>query len=167
MNTKLKLAWLVWMVAIPVLTLAAELPAGWIKAGSYPDQYEMGVDRKVRREGRAIAFVKGTADRFDGFGTLMQTASPGEFRGERVRFSADVKTEKVESGWAGLWFRVDGSKSGEFLAFDNMYQRPLKGTTDWKRVEIVLDVSDKAAGMAFGCTNGDVKFGWTISSSKS
>jgi hypothetical protein len=138
------------MLAIPVLTLADALPDGWIRAGSYPGQYEMGVDKTNRRDGRAVAFVKGTAEQFDGFGTLMQMASPGEYLGKRVRFSADVKSEDVKSGWAGLWFRVDGSKSGEMLAFDNMQQRALKGTTDWKHVEIVLDVAENAAGLAFG-----------------
>jgi hypothetical protein len=88
-------------VLIPVLVPAADLPAGWIKAGSAPAQYDMGVDRTTdRREGRTVAFIKGTADRYDGFGTLMQMASPGEFRGKRVRLSADVKSEGIES--AGL-----------------------------------------------------------------
>ena len=147
---KFRVASLVWMVLIPVLALAAELPAGWIKAGSHPAEYDMGVDRPIRREGRAIAFIKGTADQFHGFGTLMQMAAPGEYCGKRVRFSAYVKSEKVQSGWAGLWFRIDGAKSGEMLGFDNMQQRPIKGTIDWKRVEIVLDVPEHAAALAFG-----------------
>jgi hypothetical protein len=150
MIMKLKVASLVWMVLIPVLAFAAELPAGWIKAGSHPAEYDMGVDTANRHEGRAIAFVKGTATEFHGFGTLMQMATPGEYRGKRVRFSAYVKSEKVQSGWAGLWFRIDGAKSGEVLGFDNMQQRPLKGTTDWKRVDIVLDVPENAAALAYG-----------------
>jgi len=128
---------------------AADLPAGWMKAGSYPGEYEMGVDRTNKHEGRAVAFIKGTAAQFHGFGTLMQMATPGEYRGKRVRLSANVKSEKV-SNWAGLWFRVDGVERGEVLAFDNMQQRPIKGTTDWKRVAIVLDVPKEAAGLAFG-----------------
>jgi hypothetical protein len=156
MNTKVRLALLVSMLLIPAGVLAGEIPAGWIKAGSFPAQYDMGVDRTMRRQGRAVAYIKGTAERFDGFGTLMQMASPGEYRGKRVRFSAEVKSEKVDSGWAGLWFRVDGTKSGESLAFDNMQGRPIKGTNDWRHVEIVLDVPDNAAGLAFGLLlNGD------------
>ena len=110
----------------------------------------MGVDTSNRHEGRAIAYVKGTATEFHGFGTLMQMASSREYLGKRVRFSAYVKSEKVQSGWAGLWFRIDGAKSGEVLGFDNMQQRPLKGTTDWKRVDIVLDVPQNAAALAYG-----------------
>lgn len=150
MIMKLKVALSVWTVLVAVLALAAELPAGWIKAGSHPVEYDMGVDTANRHEGRAIAYVKGTATEFHGFGTLMQMASSREYLGKRVRFSAYVKSEKVQSGWAGLWFRIDGAKSGEVLGFDNMQQRPLKGTTDWKRVDIVLDVPQNAAALAYG-----------------
>ncbi|HKQ98000.1 MAG TPA: hypothetical protein VJV75_09000 [Candidatus Polarisedimenticolia bacterium] len=129
--------------------LAAELPEGWIRAGSHPAEYEMGVDRAHPRQGRAIGYVKGIATEYHGFGTLMQMAETGEFLGKRVRFSADLKTEDVDSGWAGIWFRVDGER-GEALAFDNMQDRALRGSTDWKHVEIVLEVPREARALAFG-----------------
>jgi hypothetical protein len=47
------------------------------------------------------------------------------YLGKRVRFSAAVKTEDVQS-WAGLWMRVD--KGSQTVEFDNMQDRPLKGT---------------------------------------
>ncbi|HYV86887.1 MAG TPA: hypothetical protein VFB49_13320 [Patescibacteria group bacterium] len=152
MKRKVKAILSVWIVLVAVLasSLATELPAGWIRAGSHPGEYDMGVDRTNRRAGRAIAFVKGKAAEFHGFGTLMQSATAGDYRGKRVRFSADVRSEKVQSGWAGLWFRIDGARPGETLGFDNMQDRPLLGTTGWKRVEIVLDVPESAVGMAFG-----------------
>jgi hypothetical protein len=31
-----------------------------------------------------------------------------------------------------------------------MGNRPIKGTTDWKRYEVVLDVADQATAVAFG-----------------
>ena len=49
--------------------------------------------------------------------------------------------------------RVDGPVEGnqpKILAFDNMQGRPLKGTIDWTRVEIVLDVPTEAKDIAFG-----------------
>src|SRR5262245_21787155 len=150
MKSKLKLAFLISLLLIPIRAAAGEVPDGWIKAGNFPAQYDMGVDKTMRHEGRAVAYVKGIAEKFDGFGTLMQMATADDYRGKRVRFSADVRSENVDSGWAGLWFRVDGAKFGESLAFDNMQGRPIKGTTDWKRVEVVLDVPDNAVGLAFG-----------------
>lgn len=43
----------------------------------------------------------------------------------------------------GLWFRVDGT-TGKSLSFDNMQDRAVKGTTEWARYEIVLDVPEGA-----------------------
>jgi hypothetical protein len=54
------------------------------------------------------------------------------------------------TGWAGLWMRVDGQRSRPSLAFDNMQDRPVRGSTDWKRYEVVLDVADEATGVALG-----------------
>jgi hypothetical protein len=140
----------VWIILLAVFGAAADLPAGWTKAGSYPAEYDMGKDTTTRHEGKASGFVKATAAELHGFGTLMQTAGPGAYRGKRVRFSGYVKSENVKSGWASLWFRIDGPKQGEPLGFDNMQQRPIKGTTDWTRYEIVLDVPDTATALAFG-----------------
>ena len=63
-----------------------------------------------------------------------------------------MKGDRVND-WAGVWLRVDGPVEGnqpKILAFDNMQDRPIKGTTDWARVEIVLDVPREAKDMAFG-----------------
>jgi hypothetical protein len=136
----------------PALAAFADLPAGWFKAGSHPAEYDMGLDESVKRDGKSSATVKFTAQSANGFGTLMQMTQPGEYRGKRVRLSGYVKSDKVTQ-WAGLWFRVDGPNQGATptsLAFDNMQDRAIKGTTDWTRYEIVLDVPEAAQRLAFG-----------------
>ena len=152
---KLTTALFAVLAMAPVAVFAADsIPNGWIKAGSQPAEYEVGVDTATHHGGRASAYVKSTAKELHGFGTLMQTAGPGEYLGKRVRLSAFVKAENV-GDWAGVWMRVDGTAEGsnqppKMLAFDNMQSRPLKGTFDWKRVEIVLDVPKEAMDIAFG-----------------
>jgi hypothetical protein len=74
--------------------------------------------------------LKSIVSKADGFGTLMQTFKADSFRTKRIRFSGYVRSKEVMD-WAGLWLRVDGSNGGEMLAFDNMQDRPIKGTTDW------------------------------------
>jgi hypothetical protein len=137
----------------PTMTFAADsIPNGWIKAGSQPAEYEVGTDSSTHHGGRASGYVKAITKDLHGFGTLMQTAGPGQYLGKRVRLSAFVKSEMV-SDWAGVWMRVDGPTEGnqpKLLAFDNMQSRPIKGTTDWTRVEIVLDVPSDAKDIAFG-----------------
>ena len=61
-----------------------------------------------------------------------------------------------------MWFRVDAKNSRNSLAFDNMQGRPIKGTTDWKQCQIVLDVPADAGKLAYGVLldgEGKVWFG--------
>lgn len=129
-------------------TNKVDSPPGWFLTGSEPEAYAVGVDDKVKHGGKAAAFLKSIKDPGDDFGTLMQTISAKKYRGKRVRLAAWIKTDKVD-GWAGLWMRVDG-KSGNTLAFDNMDKRSIKGTTDWARHEVVLDVDKGAESISFG-----------------
>jgi hypothetical protein len=144
---------LVALALAPTIVIAADsIPNGWIKAGSHPAEYEVGVDSSTYHGGRASGYVKAITKELHGFGTLMQTAGPAQYLGKRVRLSAFVKAQMV-TDWAGLWLRVDGPVEGnqpKILAFDNMQGRPLKGTIDWTRVEIVLDVPTEAKDIAFG-----------------
>ena len=38
----------------------------------------------------------------------------------------------------------------KILAFDNMQDRPIMGTSDWQQYEVVLDVSENGVQIAFG-----------------
>lgn len=131
-----------------VTSLAASAPKGWFPAGSHPKNYEMTLDRAVTHGGKASATLKCIAAQAAGFGTLMQTFDAESFRGKRVRLSGYARSKEV-GDWAGLWMRVDGAK-GERLSFDNMQDRALKGTRDWQKCEIVLDVPDAAEKMSLG-----------------
>lgn len=126
-----------------------DLPKGWFKAGSMPDKYVMGTDKGSGMKGENAATIKSVAGTIRGFGTLMQNSTPDKYLGKRVRMTGYIKSKNVD-GWAGLWFRVDGDKYGKSLAFDNMSDRAVKGTTDWKQYEIVLDVPQNAVNLAYG-----------------
>jgi hypothetical protein len=109
----------------------------------------MGIDPDVRYGALKAAGVLCKVENPDGFGTLMQVCKAGSFRGQRIRFSAQVRTEDV-ADWSGLWFRVDGEERQGSLAFDNMSRRPLKGTNAWTLHSVVLDVAEEAIGLAYG-----------------
>lgn len=123
-------------------------PAGWLKAGSHPQEYETGVDKKVFHDGKSSAYIKSAKDKPEGFSTLMQSFSAEKYIGKRIRFAAYVKTEGVE-GWAGLWMRVD-TRTRQAASFDNMMNRKIHGTLDWKWYEVVLDVPDESVNIALG-----------------
>ena len=70
-------------------------------------------------------------------GSIHQSFSTKYYLKKRLKFSAYVKTSNVKD-WSGLFMQMDGG--GKVLAFDAMEDRPVKGNTDWHKVEIVLDV---------------------------
>jgi hypothetical protein len=121
---------------------------GWILAGSKPANYEIGVTRDGGQARNPAAFLKAKKADTDGFGTLMQQVDAQAYQGKRVRFSAAVRTEDV-GGWAGLWMRVDTAMKGG-VSFDNMQDRPIKGTTGWQRYDVVLEVPSDASTVNFG-----------------
>jgi hypothetical protein len=127
---------------------SANLPKGWFPAGSHPGDYLMAVDKVVVHSGAGSATIKSIVPEPKGFGTLMQQCAPGDYREKRVRFSSYIKSKDV-TGWAGLWFRVDGGKARS-LRFDNMQDRPIKGTKDWTKCENVLDVPKESTNLAYG-----------------
>ena len=116
-------------------------------AGSRPTEYESGLDSQAVYNGHPSAYLKSKQPVVEGFGTLMQDIRADHYLGKRVRLSAFVRTEGVQD-WAGLWMRVD--KDSRQVGFDNMQDRPIKGTTTWKNYEVVLDVPQDATGIFFG-----------------
>jgi hypothetical protein len=129
------------------VALQASAPQGWVLAGSKPMDYETGTDRTAIYNHHPSAFLRGKKPVGEGFGTLMQEVAAGKYAGKRVRLSAFSKADDIEN-WAGVWMRVD--KESTVLAFDNMQDRPLKGSIGWHNREVVLDVPQDATGIAFG-----------------
>jgi hypothetical protein len=126
---------------------AQHAPEGWLLAGSKPASYRTGVDAQMVHEGLPSAYLVSAVPEPDGFGTLMQYISADNYAGKRIRLRASVRSEDV-SHWAGLWMRVD--KGEKAVAFDNMQKRSIKGTTQWRTYDVVLDVPASASGIGFG-----------------
>jgi hypothetical protein len=125
----------------------------WFLAGSMPQKYAAGLT--VGAE--SSSYLRSSSDGpINGFGTWMTTVEAAPYAGKRVRLRGAVATKDV-TGSAGLWMRVDGSEKGPghggqpaTLAFDNMSDRPIKGTTDSKQYDVVLSVPAAAKQIAYG-----------------
>jgi len=130
----------------PVLAdnTANTIPKGWFIAGSTPEQFEFGAETCGNSK---CAFIKSKTDTPTGFGTLMQEITAENYTGKRLRLSAMLKTANANR--AQLWMRMDGA-AGKMLGFYNMDDRPVTGTTDWKRYSLVLDVPGGTQVIAFG-----------------
>jgi hypothetical protein len=135
------------MAALCSLTTFAQSSNGWINAGSHPADYDMGIDDDNAFTGSSSGVIRSNKPDVQGFGTYMQMFDATEYRGKRLRLSAQVKSAKIQK-WAGLWMRIDREKKP--VAFDNMQNRPITDTNDWTQHAIVLDVDPKATAVAFG-----------------
>lgn len=122
---------------------------GWFLSGSDPFSYEMGLDHEIVHQGKASCYLtsKTVLDSTQ-FATMMQAFKAERFIGKRIRLSCFIRTKDVET-YAGMWMRVDDTTE-DVVQFDNMSNRPIKGTTNWNRYSIVLDVPEKSAVISFG-----------------
>jgi len=128
-----------------------KIPKGWFVAGSElgsdSTDYEIGVDDQAAHDGKRSTYIRSkTPPR--GFAVLMQMIMAENYKGTRLAMTGYAKSEQMR-GWAGFWMRVDGLNESN-LRFDNMADRPITGTTGWTKYQVVLDVPDDAAYIAFG-----------------
>lgn len=123
-------------------------PKGWYMSGGAPKDYECSLDTSEPHSGTQCVFVKNRVEKPADFGTLMQNFEAEEYLGKRLEITFWVKTKEVK-GMAAPWMRVDDN-SGETIAFDNMCERFIKGTTEWTNYSIVLDVPLESSGIYFG-----------------
>ena len=135
------------------------LPAGWVLWGPSLTGYKVTTDASVARSGKQSVKMVGPANPSDSFVGFGQGLPADLYRGKRVRLSGYLRTQGVGDRGAGLCLRVDGPGI-QPLAFDNMSERPVVGTTDWKRYEIVLEVSSRATGGVFGAVLADGGTAW-------
>ncbi len=118
-------------------------PKGWRLLGTPV----AGVETSVKHSGGASAHIKYAGEGSGSFAGLQQGFNADDYRGKRVQMSAWMKTEEAVS--AHLWMRLDDG-ARKMLGFDNMDHRPVKGTTDWHKYRITLDVPESTVNIVFG-----------------
>ena len=140
------------LVALP-LRAATGFPPGWSGGGRAQD-YQFGTDAMEGATGKQAAYIKAKASAADdGYGSMTQCIKADNYIGQRLRFAARLKS--VNAGAARVWMRVDGPRPADgtpprALAFYNMGDNPIRGTADWQRVEVVLDVPKGSAVICYG-----------------
>lgn len=137
------------LIGLALTFLSFELPSGWFKSGSDPNSYDMRIEKGAGYDGKNAATIQSIIPNISGFGTLMQSFSADKYLSKRIRLSGYVKTKDV-AGKACLWLRVEKANSQQILSFDNMNNRPIIGTNNWKKYKIVVDVPATASKISYG-----------------
>ena len=112
-------------------------------------EYIVYTDSLQQREGHNAFTIKSVHPQE--FATIISSIRPEKCIGKRVEYTAWVKSDNIK-GWAGLWLRIDpvDPSNKPPLGFDNMQNRPIKGTNDWTLYHVVLDVPEGATNLVYG-----------------
>jgi len=126
------------------------LPQGWLF--SFFDEqkkaYPVLLDSTIKQDGKYSLLIEKKEPQAP-YGVIDYPIKQ-TFEGKKIELKAYLKTENVASGYAGLWLKID-DKNIKTLAFDNMQDRGIKGTTDWKQYSIKLDYnSEEVRTVHFG-----------------
>jgi hypothetical protein len=149
------------VLAVAVVPVCAQTPkgehapAGWsiategsgIPMGQNPSEYAVEIDREVFHGGQRAVSIRSIVATPAKFRSVNQFVKADAYRGKRVRLTGYLKTRDV-ADYTSIWMRIDGPTS--MIAFDNMDRREVKGTTNWTRYEVVLDVPQVAMRIAIG-----------------
>jgi len=123
------------------------IPKGWFVSGDAPDDYDIGVDPTLTYENHPCVIIKAKPNPGE-FAALAQHVKADAYHGKRLRFSAALRSQDLKNRTA-LFMRISDAH-GKNLAFDNMRNRFVTGTTDWAHYAIVLDVAEEAEDIVFG-----------------
>ena len=115
---------------------------GWTSPLGNDTNYKITYDTKLSQNGKVSASIESINE--EGGFRAISYRIPSYFSGKKIKLTGYVKTENVRDGWAGLWLRLDPK-----IGFDNMQDRGITGTTDWKKYEIELDLPN-AETIVFG-----------------
>ncbi len=129
-----------------------QLPPGWTFSSANGDDYEAGIDEKVKHSGTRCVYLRSVVDKPRPLAYLSQGFSPAPYLGKRLRMSAWVKSN-CAGGKVQLWLRIAGdwtSTSTKPNCFDNMEDRPILDVTDWTQYNIVVEVPESSTFIDFG-----------------
>lgn len=137
-------------------------PIGWdigFRSGG-ANGYLLQIDSTEAHNGQYALSMEADPDAKSRTFGACSTVIPATFQGETIELTAYIKTDNIAAeGFANLWMRIDG-ESGS-LAFDNMNDRNVTGTNDWKAYTITLPLDDDAQKIFVGgLIGGDTGKAW-------
>ncbi|MCE7060835.1 S41 family peptidase [Dyadobacter sp. CY343] len=122
-----------------------KLPDKWMQWGT---NYQVVTDSTEKHNGKNSVLLKAPDPIPNGtFGSVASTI-PAQYMGKEIELRGYLKFRNVTSGWVGLMLRIDG-KAGT-LQFNNMQEKAINGTSDWKQYSIKLPYSSSAAKIHIG-----------------
>ncbi len=96
-----------------------------------------------------LAAAKAAKPNTDNSSSIFYAVTNGSpLLGQHIRVTGWLKTTNAEN-WAGAFVIILG-KNNLHLAYDDMSDRPIRGTTDWQQIELVTDLPNEPCVVYFG-----------------
>lgn len=114
-------------------------PQKWFQWGQ---SYKITPDSLQKVSGKYSLLIQPSAAREEGHFGSPAVSIPAVYQGKEIELRGFLKLDNVQNGSAGLLLRIDG-KNGT-LQFDNMQNRKIQGTIDWKQYSIKLPLPPNA-----------------------
>ncbi|MGB3079913.1 MAG: S41 family peptidase [Saprospiraceae bacterium] len=122
-----------------------KLPDDWIKWGS---GYDLIIDTLVRKSGKISMLIQPSGEKSANTFGCIAHAIPAMYAGKEIEVRAYMKLINVADGVIGLMLRIDG-ESGP-LGFENMMDKKIEGTSDWKLYSVKLPYPENAKNIYIG-----------------
>jgi len=120
-------------------------PKGW-KQWGYPS-YNMQVDSVIKYSGKYALRIEPQGEPFtQRFGCPVRSI-PAIYKGKNITVKAFMRTEGVDQP-IGLMLRIDSN--WQVLQFDNMIQKGIMGTEEWKEYSVTLPLPEDAKTIHIG-----------------
>ena len=122
-----------------------KLPEKWFQWGS---GYNLSIDTIIKHSGKNSVLIQPSDNiTSNSFGCIAHKI-PAVYQGKEIELRAYMKLKDVKEGTIGLMLRIDGSTG--ILQFDNMQQKNIQGTSDWKMYSVKLPYPNNAKTIYIG-----------------
>lgn len=130
-------------------------PEKWFKWGQ---GYKITPDSMQKFSGKYSILIQPAGEYEKGKFGSPAVSIPAIYQGKEIELTGYLKLQDVQNGVAGLMLRIDG-KNG-MLQFDNMQNRKIQGTIDWKKYSIKLPLPADATTIFVGALHNGTGQVW-------
>jgi RNA polymerase sigma factor (sigma-70 family) len=115
----------------------------WKLTGSYPQDYERGIDYAAKADATPAGYLKSSVSSPRGNAQMQQRIRGRNYEGKDVRLVCNVKTAGVEQQ-AALYLKVDG------VHINEVREKSIQDVTEWEEREVRMHIPNGGLSLVFG-----------------
>jgi len=137
---------LIFNFGFEMISNKGKLPDNWFQMGK--SRIQLKIDSVEKYSGSYSLLIDAPENKSSNEFGCCAYFIPANYEGSQIEVKAYMKLQNVANGPIGLMLRIDGENGP--LAFDNMQQNNIQGTTDWKLYSVKLPLNENAKTIYIG-----------------